>query len=399
MNGYLFGYCETPVEALPGAYYCLEVEMSVEGIADVLRHVLCLVEWGQGREEHLRCAQEIMSEFTVQDETIHGRLVCRVPHDALYAKVQLGLRYAANSKIVFSRVTWNQVSPQKPRSAKIGVCRWNPAKSGGKVAYLTQLARLLKGAGEAGCDLMLLPEFCDVYEWKENLLFDDPLTENIAVCMAMTHAQKHQMYVVAPVIERDGDCVYNTSVLLDRDGKLAGKYRKTHLYWPEACCWGLTPGNEFPVFTLDFGKIGIQTCYDNWNPDVAKLLALKGAELILMPNEGYDPLIMPARAVDNRVYLALSSLAFESAVYDAKGEKIGKDEGAIHTAVIDLNARIPPYPVAGGSCNYAMGARRSVHNSLSDQVYRELQSEVNRWQGVNESFVDMRSDACGDLSR
>jgi predicted amidohydrolase len=396
---HIFGYYEKQVEALPETYYCLDVDFSADNVNDDLRNVLCLVEWEQGRGAGKRRAQEIMSEFSVQDKTIHGRLICRAPRGTQYAKIQLGLRYASNAKIVFSNAAWSQTAQPKPRKAKIGVCQWNPSKSNGKDEYLAQLCALLQGAGKAGCDLMLLPEFSDTYEWKDNFLSAGPLTENIAVCTASEYARKYKMYVLAPVVERDGDYLYNTSVMLSRDGELAGKYRKTHLYWPEACNWGLTPGDGYPVFQLDFGKIGVETCYDNWNADVCKLLALKGAELILMPNEGYDPLIMPARAVDNRVYFAISSLAFEGVIYNAKGEKIGKNEGIIQTAEIDLNERIPPYPVAGGCCNYAMSARRSMHNSVSDQLYRELFDEINRWQNVDESFIDVYGDISGELNR
>ena len=398
-KGYVFGYYEKRVEASPETYYCLEVEFAMSGVKNVLWSVLCLVEWDQGRGEGKRCAQEIMSDFSQQGETIRGRLICRAPRNTQYAKIQLGLRYAGNAKIVFSDATWSQTTPPKPRKVKIGVCRWNPANAGGKEGYLTQLTGLLQSSGEAGCDLMLLPEFSDTYEWKENFLSAGPLTENIAICIASEYAQKYKMYVVAPVIERDGDIIFNTSVLFDRDGKQIGKYRKTHLYWPEEFYWSLTPGDEYPVFELDFGVIGINTCYDSWNPDVCKLLALKGAEIILLPNEGYDYLIMPARALDNRVYLAISSLANDCDIYNARGEKVGKDEGPIHTAQVDLNERVLIYPGAGGICNYSMGGRRSAHNSVSDRLYRELLDEINKWQNVNESFIDLRTDISGGLIR
>jgi len=401
MEGRVFGYVEKRVEALPGVYYRLNVEFSAQGITDILRSVLCLVEWEQERETQERRAQEIMSAFWTQDEcgTILGSLLCRAPLGTRYARIQLGLRYADNAKIVFRSAVWSQAQSPLPRGVKIGVCSWNPAKAGGEDTYEQQLVRLLQSAGDAGCDIMLLPEFCDTYQWRANFLSTVPLLENKAVRVASLYAQKHQMYICAPVVEKDGDIFYNTSVLLDRGGEVVGKYRKTHLYWPEACNWALTPGDEYPVFKLDFGTIRIQTCYDNWNADVCKLLALKGAELILMPNEGYDPLIMPARAVDNRIYLAISSLAFECAVYNTKGEKTGRDEGMLRVADIDLNERIPPYPVAGGSCNYAMSARRSVHNSISNRVYMELLHEINRWEEVQEEFVDPRGDIRGDLVR
>ena len=101
-------------------------------------------------------------------------------------------------------------------------------------------------------------------------------------------AQKNKIWVVAGLTERVGDIVYNTAVLLDRQGRVAGKYRKTHLpreEWKE----GVRPGQEYPVFDTDFGRVAIQICYDWFFPEPAAIFALKGAEIILCPDLGQYP--------------------------------------------------------------------------------------------------------------
>ena len=82
--------------------------------------------------------------------------------------------------------------------------------------------------------------------------------------------------------EREGAAIYNTAVLLDRTGKLMGKYRKVYLP-REEIQGGLTPGNDFPVFDTDFGKVGMMICWDVEYADPARALALNGAEIILLP--------------------------------------------------------------------------------------------------------------------
>jgi len=69
------------------------------------------------------------------------------------------------------------------------------------------------------------------------------------------------MYIVAGIYEKVGRLIYNTGILIDRKGKIIGKYRKTHLPPEEYSREGVTPGTDYPVFETDFGKIGILICY------------------------------------------------------------------------------------------------------------------------------------------
>jgi predicted amidohydrolase len=153
---------------------------------------------------------------------------------------------------------------------------------------------------------------------------------------------------VAGIYEREGSLIYNTAILIDRQGNVAGKYRKVHLPQTEVE-GGLTPGEEYPVFKTDFGTIGIEICYDNFFPEEAKSLMLNGAEIILLPiwgdirgNDYEWDIVARARAIDNSAFLVAS-------MYDGKGSLISdpngrilqnsdKSEGLI-TAVIDLNNR------------------------------------------------------------
>ncbi|MEA2736315.1 MAG: hypothetical protein QOE14_2766, partial [Humisphaera sp.] len=139
-------------------------------------------------------------------------------------------------------------------------------------------------------------------------------------------AAKHKTYIVAGLLERDGKAAYNTSVLIDRDGKLAGKYRKICLPRSEYD-GGLAPGNEYPVFDTDFGKVGMMICWDVAYPEIARELTARGAEIILMPIWGGNETLCRARAIENQVPLVISSYDLRSAIYDQSGEAkaIAKD--------------------------------------------------------------------------
>jgi predicted amidohydrolase len=157
------------------------------------------------------------------------------------------------------------------------------------------------------------------------------------------------MYIVVGVYEGEGETLYNTAVLIDREGNVAGKYRKTHL--PEAeTMWGITPGSTYPVFETDFGRVGIQVCYDNFFPEVARALALNGAEIIVLPiwGDGRDDdrtwdVMARARAIDNAVYFVASNYSQKrSLIVDPWGHILADTAGEHGVIVqqVDLDARV-----------------------------------------------------------
>jgi len=161
-------------------------------------------------------------------------------------------------------------------------------------------------AGNRGCDLACLPETFSTYgtglehPW-ETVPGDviDTLSEK---------AKQHGMYIIAPVAALVEGVRRNTAVIIDRAGTVCGQYFKTHLTQPELDM-GYVPGEDLPVFGVDFGCIGIMTCLDNSFPETARVLAVKGAEIILFPHvqSGYGEVgwmaQLVSRAIDSCVYL------------------------------------------------------------------------------------------------
>jgi predicted amidohydrolase len=151
------------------------------------------------------------------------------------------------------------------------------------------------------------------------------------------------MWIAMTLHEAADDTTHVTCVLVDREGRIAGRYRKTHLPLAEGE-EGMTPGSEYPVFDTDFGRVGLLVCWDNWFPEPPRILRLKGAEIILVPFAGdgairhYDA-ITRARALDNGIYLVTSSALppSPSRIVNPEGEVIAETSGGIATATIDLN--------------------------------------------------------------
>ena len=130
------------------------------------------------------------------------------------------------------------------------------------------------------------------------------------ICKA---ARDYKRYIIWPTYERGykRGIIYNSAVLINRKGQIAGIYRKTHLYPTERKSQGgwSTAGHQFPVFKTPFAKIGMLICFDGDFPEGAIRLAEKGAEVLIRPSaflRSYEiwKLTNSARAYDNHVFVA-----------------------------------------------------------------------------------------------
>jgi len=133
----------------------------------------------------------------------------------------------------------------------------------------------LETAGKSGVDIACLPEEFAGDDKAEPI--PGPITNAVADA-----AKKHHMYVICPIREQAADGkTYNTAVILDREGKLAGYYRKIFVYWGE----GLNASDEgVRVFDLDFGRVSILTCFDINFPELWQEAEQKGAEIVFWPS-------------------------------------------------------------------------------------------------------------------
>jgi predicted amidohydrolase len=157
-------------------------------------------------------------------------------------------------------------------------------------------------------------------------------------------ARAGNCYVVTCFFEKLDGKVFNTALLLDPRGKVTGKYHKIQL--PPVERLMTTPGDDLPVFDTEIGRIGMLVCYDMMTPEVARCLALKGADILCWPSLGYGwwdesgDFTVQSRAHDNQVYL-LGALPTHSCIVDPYGDflaKAGLNPATIISAEIELGA-------------------------------------------------------------
>lgn len=167
--------------------------------------------------------------------------------------------------------------------------------------------KLVQKASQMGANIILLPElfegeyFCQVEDYNN---FD--LAENASSSKTIAFFQKlaKEEGVVLPIsfFEKENNSYFNSLAMIDADGSLLGIYRKSHI--PTGECYEekfyFTPGDTgFQVFNTRFGSVGVGICWDQWFPETARILALKGAEILLFPTAiGSEP-ILPKDSKDH----------------------------------------------------------------------------------------------------
>ena len=190
---------------------------------------------------------------------------------------------------------------------------------------------LVAEAGTTGADIVCLPEYlnvmgCDEATW----LHPGPARESRTLEQISGLAAQHSMHVILPVLDEREGGLYNTSLVIDRTGTIAGHYDKTHLTAVEREDQGVRAGDDYPVFDLDIGRIGVMTCYDGHFPEVAGLLGRAGAQIIFFPSlqrrvtADQLELQVRCRAIDNCVWIARSSYGHEPGVAWMPGMAAGK---------------------------------------------------------------------------
>lgn len=143
----------------------------------------------------------------------------------------------------------------------------------------------------------------------------------------MNFAATNNVYIICPTYTLDKGDVYISAILIDRKGVIQGKYDKTRPARGEMEM-GIRPGKmDPPVFETDFGKIGIQICYDIKYADGWKKLKDKGAEIIFWPSAYAAGREISSMAWRNQVYIVSSTLKDTSKICDITGETIAQTNG------------------------------------------------------------------------
>ena len=238
-------------------------------------------------------------------------------------------------------------------------------------ANIAKTKQLIREAAGRGAQVILPselfqgPYFCVSQEerWFEGAY---PALEHPCVLAMQPLAAELGVVIPVSIFEREGPCYYNSIVILDADGKALGTYRKSHI--PDGPGYQekyyFRPGDSgFKVWPTRFGRIGVGICWDQWFPESARAMTLKGAEVLFYPtaigSEPHDPSLdtcdpwrraMAGHSVSNIIpVVAANRIGREaggqvfygaSFITDHRGDfaaALGREEEGVLTARFDLD--------------------------------------------------------------
>ena len=201
---------------------------------------------------------------------------------------------------------------------RIGQVRANVARS----------LELIAQAAQAGARLAVLPELCNtgyVFKTRDEALALSEEVPDGPTCEAwMAAARKHSMFIVAGITERENDKLYNAAVLIGPEGYI-GTYRKNHLWGDENIFF--EPGNlGVPVFDIGVGRIACAICYDIWFPEIFRLAALQGADMLCVATNWVPMPAQPGNLPMMANILAMGG-AHANSMFVAAADRIGIERG------------------------------------------------------------------------
>jgi predicted amidohydrolase len=202
---------------------------------------------------------------------------------------------------------------------KIGFIQFNPIF--GKVNENNK--KIESFVSKVKADLLVLPELCNTgYMFKDKnelKLLAEEIPKDKTTKEWTRIAKENNVFLVGGLAEKDSSDFYDSSVLIGPKG-FVGKYRKTHLFLNEKKIF--KPGDlGFNVFDTSIGRIGLMICFDYMFPEAARVLALKGADIICNPVNLVSP--------PSRVMTVMRARALENGVYAIAVNRIGEERGHV----------------------------------------------------------------------
>jgi predicted amidohydrolase len=218
---------------------------------------------------------------------------------------------------------------------------------GAKARNMAHSAELIEQAHARGARLIVLPELCNsgyVFESREEAFaLSETLADGDSIRQWCALAARLGVTLVAGYAERDGDALYNAAAMIGPRGVLGG-YRKMHLWGDEHLYF--EAGNlGMPVFHTLFGRVACAICYDIWFPEVFRLAATGGADILCVPTNWVPMAAQPAQLPVMANVLAMGG-AHSNGLFVAAADRVGTERGQPflgRSLIVDSQG----WPVAG----------------------------------------------------
>jgi predicted amidohydrolase len=275
-------------------------------------------------------------------------------------------------------------SPVSLDGLRVGVAQVG-ARVGDAAANLALARRVLRRAAARGAALVVFPEcFLHGYDLGAHPASCAEPANGPGPRALAELAGRFGLAIVAGFIEANPSGrgrPYNSALVVGRDGRIVGVYRKTHLFGAEFDAFAV--GDAYPVFGLHLRpsgpavRVGVCICMDIEYPEVARLLALGGAQVLAIPSADMEPYRaqqaseLMARAIENNVYVALANTADRrpDLVFFGESGIAGPDgsivrAGYLRQRLVVAELRDAAVEASGGRGYYLRGRRPETYGAL-----------------------------------
>jgi len=213
----------------------------------------------------------------------------------------------------------NKAASQKS-VVRLGLIQWQMRPYPDIESLLQQAEYFIDAVSGYRCDFALFPEFFNAPLMAQNNHLSEPAairelakhTEKIVEMFSNFSVSYNINIVAGSMPEIKNDKLYNVGYLCHRNGKI-DRYEKIHVTPDEVKVWGMQGGSELKVFDTDCGKVGVLICYDSEFPELSRLLADEGMDILFVPfltdtQNGYSRVrfCAQARAIENECYVAIA---------------------------------------------------------------------------------------------
>ncbi len=215
-------------------------------------------------------------------------------------------------------------------------------KTGNIDANLASVVDGIHRLSEKGTQVTVLPELWPCGFDKPGMLIEHAKRTPQIIERLSTLAKKHRMIIAGSLPEKSGNHLYNTMVVVDKDGAVAGQYRKVHLFSFIDEDKAFAAGNQAVVCDTSYGPIGLMICYDLRFPELCRSLALAGARIVIVSAQWPETRIdhwntlLQARAIENQIFIVASNRVGQDGNLAFNGHsQIISPDGVILTRIIN----------------------------------------------------------------
>lgn len=361
--------------AVPGTAYRIRTHVRFNGVDEWRDRLQCVAYWGvvPADEDRRRNKDVVEWDYLLPDQLDDGQLIFDRTFTAPEGTDRLCIRFTfrwttegssdwrmPEIEIVEAEL-WPEASTIAVATGKRGDFEKGVKRTiEGNLDYYAGLCERACAGDREKLDLIVLPEIAVQYGVSGSPIdlavpVPGPESERFSAI-----ARSHDVRILLGIIERDGDAVCNSAVLIGPDGSIEGTYRKVHLAVGSEMDSGILPGESFPVFETGMGRIGCNICMDSSAAESSRMIGLNGADFLLLPimgdhrawrpeNHTWDAErfrgIMQTRALDNQLCIVVAvNQAEGSCIIDRTGHVLAWNDGTedIVTATVDLDDGFRP---------------------------------------------------------